>query len=180
MKRALLLMLLPMYLPPSLFAQEGGQYYEITGEKALRNIKWDWQAVLNNWKIIFLPSMPGYLGMATPNERLIEIWVRFGLKPYQIAGVIAHELAHAVDSERLTPAQRAEWYRVRGISAKTPWYPPPNLSDYRYGAGDFAECMSHTLQGPVLKFRSKLGPPPTQAQRRLIRQWLAQITTAGK
>jgi hypothetical protein len=111
-----------------------------------------------------------------------------------VAGTIAHELAHAFDKKYLTPALRGKWLAARGLPPDTPWYFPVGhlSSDYLSGAGDFAESVSWTLQGPVAGFRSCLGLPlnneqkklvargcrglpPNKAQQALIRQWLAEL-----
>jgi hypothetical protein len=115
-----------------------------------------------------------------------------------VAGAIAHELAHAFDEKYLTPALRSKWLAVRGLPPDTPWYSPVGRlsSDYLSGAGDFAESVSWTLQGPAAGFRSCLGLrltegqkqriaigchglPPNKAQQALIRQWLAELPQTG-
>ncbi len=170
---------LTLFLLTSLLAEDS-QYYQKVGEQALAEIRWDWRGLLADWSINFLPGKPGYLGMAYSVQRRIDIWVRPEERPAQVAGVIVHELAHRVDWVFFTPEQRAEWYKLRAIPPKTPWYPPPKTTDFSTGAGDFAECVKWAIQGPGVKFNSRLGAPPTPAQQQIIRQWLAQINTAGK
>jgi hypothetical protein len=174
------------FLLTPLYAQgNGSPYYETVGRKALAQVNCNWQGVLANWKINFLPGREDYLGMTNGSLRSIDIWVRQKASPSRVATIIVHELAHLVDIVSLTQAKRKEWYKLRGISEKTPWYPPRETktekikSDYDTGAGDFAECMAWTLQGPNTKFMSKLGPTPNTAQQQVIHQWLADILMAG-
>lgn len=171
-----------LFLLPALLGENVGSlpYYEKEGTQALAKVNCDWQGLLADWSINFLPGRPGYLGMAYGTQHRIDIWVRPCHRPAQVARVIAHELAHRVDLLFLTREQRAEWRRIRGIPQETPWYPPPATTDFSTGAGDFAECMVWALQGATVKFKSRLGPPPTKDQQQVIRQWLAQINTAGK
>jgi hypothetical protein len=183
-------LLLPsLFLLPALLAENGSQpYYEKVGKQALPEIRWNWKSLLGNWRINFLPGRTLYLGLADHKAGRIDIWVRPEHSPAIIAGVIVHELAHRVDLLFLTPEQRAEWRRIRGIPRKTPWYPPLPAamahsdfppSDNNTGAGDFAECVVRTLQGATVKFKSHLGPPPTPKQQQVIRQWLTKLNTAG-
>lgn len=182
------LFLASLFLLPALFGENGSPYYEKVGQQALSQIRWDWKSLLGNWDLNFHPARSGYLGMADSIAGRIDIWIRDDQTPSKVAGVIAHELAHRVDFLFLTPMQRAEWRRIRGIPQETPWSlmvpvamastdSPPTDDDIV--AGDFAECVARTLQGAAVKFNSRLGPLPTKKQQQVIRQWLAQINTAG-
>src|ERR1019366_10111655 len=103
--------------------------------------------------------------------------IRHDQTPQEVAATLAHEFAHAFDRLYLTPDLRAQWLAARGLSTNTPWYPPcRGCSDYHFGAGDFAESVSWTLQGSVMKFRSRLGPPPNISQQALIQQWVSSAT----
>jgi hypothetical protein len=181
------LFLASLFLLPALFGENGSPYYQRVGEQALAQIHWDWKSLLGSWRIHFLPGRVGYLGMAYLNECRIDIWVRPDQKASAVAGIIVHELAHRVDYLYITEEQRDEWRRIRGIPQKTPWLlmvpvsmassdSPPTDDDI--GAGDFAKCVAWTLQGAYAKFSKPLGPP-TQKQQQVIRQWLAQLNTAG-
>jgi len=168
--------------------------WEQVGGEALRQINWDWRAALDGWSILFGPGRPGYHALTETSVRRITVWVRPSESPESVAGTIAHELAHAFDKKYLTPALRGKWLAARGLPPDTPWYFPVGhlSSDYLSGAGDFAESVSWTLQGPVAGFRSCLGLPlnneqkklvargcrglpPNKAQQALIRQWLAEL-----
>ena len=168
--------------------------WEQIGRRALRQVNWDWKPALDDWSIQFGPGRPGYHGLTEPNTHRITIWIRPADSPESVAGTIVHELAHAFDEKYLTPALRSKWIAARSLPPDTPWYfPVGNLStDYLSGAGDFAESVSWTLQGPKVGFRSCLGlrlnekqkkliangcqgPPPNEAQQALIRQWLVEL-----
>ncbi len=172
--------------------------WEQVGHRALRQVNWDWRPALDGWSIRFGPKLPGYNGITEASIRRITIWIRPAESPESVAGVIAHELAHAFDVKYLTPDLRSKWLAARGLPPDTPWYSPVGRlsSDYLSGAGDFAESVSWTLQGPAAGFRSCLGLrlterqkqriaigcsglPPNKTQQALIRQWLAELPRTG-
>ena len=168
------------------------------GDRALQQVNWDWKPALPGWKIRFSPEPSGYLGLAEKELQRITIWISPDYSQEAVAGTIAHELAHAFDWKYLTPALHREWIRARGLPPDTPWdHSVGRLgSDYLSGAGDFAESVSWTLQGPSAGFRSCLGlrltkqqrrrvahgcdgTRPNEAQQALIRQWLAELPQMG-
>ena len=155
--------------------------YERIGAAALQQLGGDWTSVSARCQIYFRPGRPGYLGAADPKTNQVDIWIRPGQTPAQVEAIIAHELAHIFDYLYLTPEQREQWYAIRNIPRENPWYPVCNMcSDYRFGAGDFAESVSWTFQGRFAKFSSKLGRPPTAEQQVLIRSWFAAAAQTAK
>jgi len=153
--------------------QANGQSYLEKGVRALDIIDWDWCQSLPNWEIKFHSGREGKLGKYDSKVHVIDIWVRTSQSPESVSSVIAHELAHAFDREHLNGSMHAEWLSVRKLPPNTAWNPPKrSIDDYGSGAGDFAECVSWTLQGPVNEFRSRLGPPPDETQKALIKRWL--------
>lgn len=171
---------LMFFLSLVLLAETGNDFYQRIGALALEQVRCDWRGLLANWDLVFLPGRPGYLGMTYRLRRRIVIWVRPAEPPSKVAAIIVHELAHRVDMEKLTPEQRTQWYKLRQIPVKAPWYPPAGVkTDIRSGAGDFAECVKWTFQGSAAQFSSQLGPPPTKEQQQTIRQWFAKLNAAG-
>jgi hypothetical protein len=173
--------------------------WERVGQRALQLVNWDWKPVFGEWDIRFGPERPGYHGLTEFALHRITIWIRPADSPEAVAGMIAHELAHAFDRKYLTPALRGQWLAARGLPPDTPWYFPVGKlgSDYLSGAGDFAESVKWTLQGPRAGFKSCLGLQlneqqkkvmargcdgilPNEAQQTLIRQWLAELPRTAR
>ncbi len=150
------------------------------GNLATKEVRLVWRP--EGWKeVIFAPGRKGYLGMTNPGEaKSITIWIRPEHSPSQVAATMVHELAHAFDYTYLTPELRAKWLSVRNLSPYTPWYPESRHTDFSTGAGDFAESVSFTLQGPNSRFKSKLGPPPNEEQQELLQSWLEKLPKLQK
>ncbi|MDO8558135.1 MAG: hypothetical protein Q7S09_03020 [bacterium] len=159
------------------------------GRQALWLVNWDWKLALGGWTVRFHPGRLDVLGITTLDESRVDIWVRRKQSPESVAGTIVHELAHAFDHKYLTFDMRKAWIAARNLPPDTRWYTPcsgcrdrglcDDCADYHFGSGDFAECVSWTLQGPAYEFQSLLGPPPNEAQQALIRQWLTELPQAG-
>jgi len=136
---------------------------------ALARIPLDWRAVLPGWQLRFLPGRVGVRGATYPDRKVIEIYVRSGDSPAEVAHVLAHELGHAVDVSRLDPTRRAAWSVSRGIDPAASWYPAGSASvDFATPAGDWAESFARWQTG--VGWFSRLGPPPDVAQTALIAQ----------
>lgn len=129
------------------------------GEAAVSRLSYPWRDL--GYSVEFHPGRTGYLGAAYTGERRIEIYVRDCQTVDSVANVFGHEVGHAVDDVYNDAARRAEWERMRGFEA--PWYPCDLCSDYRSGAGDFAEVFAY-LKAPRDRFRSQLAGPPSAAQ----------------
>jgi hypothetical protein len=100
----------------------------------------------------------GLRGQTDTAARTITLFVSPSDAPHVVAHDLAHEIGHAFDARRLTPALRAAYLRGRGVPG-APWFPGRAASDYRSGAGDFAEvfALCHA-SSPV--YRSRLAPRP--------------------
>lgn len=129
------------------------------GEAAVSRLSYPWRDL--GYSVEFHPGRTGYLGAAYTGERRIEIYVRDCQTVDSVANVFGHEVGHAVDDVHNDAARRVEWERLRGFVA--PWYPCDLCSDYRSGAGDFAEVFAY-LKAPRDRFRSQLAGPPSAAQ----------------
>jgi hypothetical protein len=149
---------------------------ENVGTLALKKVHTDWRPA--EWKIEFNSSRKGYLGMTYGSQKKIVVWIRPSHSSAQVAATIVHELAHVFDLVHMTNQMRAEWLATRGLFANTPWYSCDGCRDDNSGAGDFAESVTWTIQGPGTKFSSGLGPPPNEEQQQLIRRWFSEV--AGK
>jgi hypothetical protein len=105
----------------------------------------------------------GLRGQTDTAARTITLFVSPSDAPHVVAHDLAHEIGHAFDARRLTPALRAAYLRARGVPA-APWLPGRTASDYRSGAGDFAEvfALCHA-SSPV--YRSRLASRPADACR---------------
>jgi hypothetical protein len=100
----------------------------------------------------------GLRGQTDTAARTITLFVSPRDTPNVVAHDLAHEIAHAFDAQRMTAAQRAAYLRARGVP-NAPWFPGAQASDYRSGAGDFAEvfALCHAAS-PV--YRSRLAARP--------------------
>jgi hypothetical protein len=100
----------------------------------------------------------GIRGQTDNATRTITLFVSPQDAPHVVAHDLGHELGHAFDARRLTSAQRAAYLRARGVP-RAAWLPGPEASDYRSGAGDFAEvfALCHAAS-PV--YRSRLAARP--------------------
>ena len=135
--------------------------------RSLALLRTDWRAALPGWQIRFLPGRKGLRGATYPDRRVIEIYVRSGDRPDELAHVVAHELGHAVDVARLDDADRAAWRAARGVPANVRWFPEGSaVADYATPAGDWAESFAHWQVGSG--WFSRVGPPPDAAQQVLI------------
>jgi hypothetical protein len=88
----------------------------------------------------------------------ITLFVSPQMQPHQVAHDLAHEIGHAFDAQRLSVAQRAAYLRARGVP-DAPWWPGREASDYRSGAGDFAEVFA-LCRATSPEFRSRLAARP--------------------
>jgi hypothetical protein len=91
----------------------------------------------------------------------ITLYLAEGDPPHRTAHDLAHEIGHAYDAARLTPAQRRAYLARRGVP-RAAWWPTNRGSDYSVGAGDFAEVFA-LCHAASPEFRSKLAPRPADA-----------------
>lgn len=163
---------------------EGKTYtYQEIGSLATKEVLLSWRP--EGWKeITFAPNRNGYLGMTFIEKKEIAIWIRPEHSPTEVAATIVHELGHSFDCEYFESnlEYRAKWLEIRGLPKDTPWFPEfgSGKSDNNTGAGDFAESVAWTFQGPTFEFDSKLGPPPNKKQQKLIRGWFETLPQQQK
>lgn len=118
---------------------------EAVGQKAEALIHQDWQTMLPGWKVEYKGDLQGYQGMTNRLEKTIEIYVDADDSPAEVAGVLAHELGHAVDVTYLDNETRVAWLEARGMPSI--WWAGEGLDDFSVGAGDFAEAVAHLWTG---------------------------------
>lgn len=128
---------------------------------------YNWPTVLAGWQVQRLDARDGLLALTYVLEHRIEVYPRAGEDVEQQAYIIAHELGHALDIERMSPFERAVWASNRGYGWLD-WFPRQGVSDFRSGAGDFAEAFAYTLVPCGRCWRSDLGDPPTAGERDLL------------
>jgi hypothetical protein len=100
----------------------------------------------------------GLRGRTDTAARTITLYVAPGDAPGAVAHDLGHELGHAFDSTRLTDADRAAYLRARGVAGAT-WFPGGRASDYRSGAGVFAEVFALCHAASTV-YRSRLAARP--------------------
>ena len=117
-----------------------------------------------------MESDPQFRGLTYPYDQSIELFVRDDDTPESLAGILAHELAHAIDVQYLDDGDRNEWAEARRIE-DAPWWPDAFARDFQTGAGDFAESFAFWALGDPSS--SELGGAPNAEQRALIEKFLA-------
>ena len=135
------------------------------GAEAEMLLPFRWQEILPGWTVEYHGPRSTHRGLAFPYEKRVEIYVRDTDTPSSLAGILSHELGHAVDVEYLTDADRYDWMRVRGIDSLT-WWPDEYLTDFHTGAGDFAEAFAYRTVGDPST--SKAAGPLTAEQLSII------------
>ncbi len=139
------------------------------GAAAENLIAYPWQTLLSDWTVEYLPSAPGLAGNTNVPSKTISIYLSDGQAAEQIAGILAHEVGHALDITYLDDAARQQWLDARGASDVS-WWPTDGLNDFSVGSGDFAEAVAATFaNSPSTSF---LSGPLTAAHFDLVRQLL--------
>ncbi len=127
--------------------------------------------ILPGWTIDYQAERPGLRGLTLWESQTIEIYVRDTDTPELLAGVLAHEIGHAVDIMYLQDVDRLTWLQARGIDSRT-WWPNSAANDFSTGAGDFAEAFAFWAVGD--SSTSELGGDPTEAQLRLLETFVSR------
>ena len=135
------------------------------GSQAEALLPFDWQAALPGWTISYSGPDAGFRGLTYPYDKHIEMFVRAGDTPQSLAGILAHELGHAIDVTHFNDGDRNDWRDARNIE-DTQWWPDAYASDFQTGAGDFAEAFAYwAVQDPS---SSQIAGTPTGDQLAVI------------
>jgi hypothetical protein len=111
------------------------------------------------YRLVAAPPRAGVRAQIDRATRTITVFVSPSDALHRIAHDIAHELGHAYDDRRMTPALRRGYLQRRGVPGAA-WWPRGRFSDLQSGAGDFAEVFA-LCHAPSPEFRSLLAPRPT-------------------
>ena len=124
---------------------EAAESYQETGRKAEALISYDWKSKLPGWKVNYSGDKANYRGMTLKSSKTIEIYINDGDSPAEVAGILAHEIGHALDVTYLDDSTRLEWLDAREMPAV--WWAGEGLDDFSVGAGDFAEAVASIWVG---------------------------------
>jgi len=142
------------------------------GAEAEALLPFDWQVLLPGWEINYLDQDDRFRGLTYPYEKSIDMFVRDSDTAQSLAGILAHELGHAIDVEHFDDGDRNQWRDSRGIG-DAPWWPDAYARDFQTGAGDFAESFAYwAVDDPS---SSEIGGAPNAEQLRLIESYLDDI-----
>lgn len=155
--------------PPSVAFENSNQRL---GAEAEALLPFDWEAILPGWEINYLGSDDRFRGLTYPYDKSIDMFVRDSDTAESLAGILAHELAHAIDVEHFGDGERNDWRDARDLGG-APWWPDAYAGDFATGAGDFAESFAYWALGD--NSSSELGGNPTDEQLQLIESFLADI-----
>lgn len=142
------------------------------GAAAEALLPFQWNELLPDWKITYKGSDKEFRGLTYPYDRSIEIYVRDDDTANSLAGILAHELGHAIDVTHLDDGDRSTWTETRSIDA-APWWPDAYASDFETGAGDFAEAFAFwAVQDPS---SSRIAHQPTTSQIATLEALIADL-----
>ena len=120
--------------------------HTVLGRQAVELLPFEIGTVLPGWTVEFLGERPGHRGLTFRDTLRVEVYVRQSDTPQSIAGILAHELGHAIDLTYFEDVDRFTWMRARGIET-APWWPESHASDFHTGAGDLAESFAYWAVG---------------------------------
>lgn len=110
------------------------------GAAAESLISYPFRLLLPGWTFAYEPPRDGYFGSTNTVTRTITIHVSSLDTPSSVAGVLAHEIGHALDVMYLDDDARTRWLDERDLDVA--WWPNSGAGDFVVGAGDFAEAVA--------------------------------------
>ena len=129
-------------------------------------LPFEWLNALPGWEVRYRGPNSSFRGLTFPYDKVVEIYVRGGETPESVAGILAHELGHAIDVTHFVASDRDDWLDARGIQS-SPWWPSAYANDFQAGAGDFAEAFAYWAVGDPSS--SEIGGNPSAAQLDVLR-----------
>jgi len=142
------------------------------GAQAEALLPFDWQSALPGWKIVYAGPDQGFRGLTYPYDKTIEMFVRDDDTAASLAGILAHEIGHAIDVTHLSDGDRDDWREARNIE-NVQWWPDAYASDFHSGAGDFAEAFAYWALGDPSS--SQVAGTPTQSQLQTLRSIVGDV-----
>lgn len=141
----------------------GQGWQQRRGEAALASLRRPADA--QAFTVAFRPARTDVMGLAHLQEGRVELFVRScrAQSAELLRHVLAHELGHLLDVERMTAALRSDYLAARDIPADAPWYGCDGCTDFGTPAGDFAEAYSQWQRGAPSN-RSTMGAPMSSAE----------------
>ncbi len=142
------------------------------GASAEALLPFDWETILPGWTIDYRSADDDFRGLTFPYDKSIELYVRSDDTARSLAGILAHEIGHAIDVTHLSDGERSEWRETRNIDDHQ-WWPDAYASDFESGAGDFAEAFAFwAVQDPS---SSQIAYQPTTSQLAVLESILSDI-----
>jgi len=126
-------------------AQPVATTFNDIGAQAEALISYNWRGALPGWTVNYQGERAGYRGLTNTSSKTIDIYIKSNDNAWSIAGILTHEIAHAIDVDYMTSAQREQWLTARGMPMQ--WWPGSGAPDFSVGAGDFAEAVAAYLVG---------------------------------
>ena len=144
----------------------------VIGAAAEALLPFEWQTALPGWSIIYSDANEDFRGLTYPYDSTIELYVRDGDTAESLAGILAHEIGHAIDVTHFDDEMRRTWSETRNIESAQ-WWPDAYASDFETGAGDFAEAFAvWAVNDPS---SSRVAHQPTSSQIRVLQSLIADI-----
>ncbi|MDH3754011.1 MAG: helix-turn-helix domain-containing protein [Acidimicrobiia bacterium] len=126
---------------PLLTAPDADPALVALGAEAEALISYPWREQLRGWTIDYQPKKVGLGGNTNVPTRTIIIYLDPARSAFETAGIIAHEVGHALDVTHFDSGSRQRWLDARGTPAAV-WWPDGGPSDFHTGSGDFAEAVA--------------------------------------
>jgi len=158
--------------PTTAVGQRPATHQAEVGAAAEALLPFNWEDALPGWSIVYSGPDGSFRGLTYPYEQTIEMFVRDTDTPEALAGILAHEIGHAIDVTYFGNGERDEWRDARRIG-DVQWWPDAYASDFQSGAGDFAEAFAYwALKDPS---SSQIAGTPTASELEVLEDLLREI-----